>query len=375
MMIDFKGLNRGFCFVQYTNSSDAEKAITDLDNYEIVPGRRIGVVKSVDNSRLFLRGIPLDKTEQDILTEIETITDGVTKVQLGPNSGTAEMKKNRGFAYVEYQSHKAACLARRKLVSSSIRMWGRNVHVDWALDGLEVKTLHVQNISPKSSHEDLKRIFNEVSQNGVEYVKIIRKYAFIQFVTRELAMNARLALEGQEVDGAKVRINWARPVNAHNGKNNFSRKRSPSPPRSKFRNNRNQIPREKLNHPVVTNSIATSDQRAYGYPDNFDPRSNDPQRELHFMCVSQGWAEPIYIPIAIRQGQSLYYGCKVVVPHPMGQREYQTQNYYFNAVDAKTAAAEGLLRVLQGLVRPVLVALPNHYGHNVGRGPREAYNW
>ena len=41
-------------------------------------------------------------------------------------------KKNRGFAFLEYESHKSASQAKRKLSSSRIKFWGRDILVDWA---------------------------------------------------------------------------------------------------------------------------------------------------------------------------------------------------------------------------------------------------
>lgn len=42
------------------------------------------------------------------------MTDGVVDVIMYPSS--TDKSKNRGFAFVEYKSHKAAAMARRKLI-------------------------------------------------------------------------------------------------------------------------------------------------------------------------------------------------------------------------------------------------------------------
>lgn len=44
----------------------------------------------------------------------------------------ADKTKNRGFAFVEYESHRSAAVARRKCISSRLQLWGKNVAVDWA---------------------------------------------------------------------------------------------------------------------------------------------------------------------------------------------------------------------------------------------------
>ena len=48
------------------------------------------------------------------LSEMSKLTDGVTLVHL--YSHPIDKSKTRGYAFVEYESHRAAALARRKLV-------------------------------------------------------------------------------------------------------------------------------------------------------------------------------------------------------------------------------------------------------------------
>lgn len=82
LMMDLNGENRGFAFVTFANPTDAAKAIQQLNRYEIRPKRFIGVIKSLDNCRLFVGGIPKDKTEEDIRAEMSHLTDGVVRVIL-----------------------------------------------------------------------------------------------------------------------------------------------------------------------------------------------------------------------------------------------------------------------------------------------------
>jgi RNA recognition motif-containing protein len=73
LMMDFSGSNRGYGFVMYSSPETADLAVKKLNNYEIREGRRIGVVKSVNNCRLFIGGLPSDKSEDDI--KCVSITD------------------------------------------------------------------------------------------------------------------------------------------------------------------------------------------------------------------------------------------------------------------------------------------------------------
>ncbi len=81
-------------------------------------GRLLGVCASVDNCRLFVGGIPKTKKREEILTEMKKVTDGVMDVIVYPSA--ADKTKNRGFAFVEYDSHRAAAMARRKLLPGNI---------------------------------------------------------------------------------------------------------------------------------------------------------------------------------------------------------------------------------------------------------------
>uniref|UniRef100_A0A0S7EKN9 RBM46 n=1 Tax=Poeciliopsis prolifica TaxID=188132 RepID=A0A0S7EKN9_9TELE len=80
-----------------------------LDNCEVRPGKFIGVCVSLDNCRLFIGSIPKDKKKEEIMEEMKKVTDGVVDVIVYPSS--MDKSRNRGFAFVEYESHKAAAMA------------------------------------------------------------------------------------------------------------------------------------------------------------------------------------------------------------------------------------------------------------------------
>jgi len=68
--------------------------------------------------------------QDEILEEMRKVTDGVANVIVYANA--ADKTKNRGFAFVEYESHRAAAMARRKLLPGRIQLWGHQIAVDWA---------------------------------------------------------------------------------------------------------------------------------------------------------------------------------------------------------------------------------------------------
>lgn len=136
LMMDFSGSNRGYCFVMYTKRDDAKRAVRELNNFEIRKGRFLGVCLSVDNCRLFVGGIPKNKQRHEIRTEMKKVTEGVVDVIVYPSA--TDKAKNRGFAFVEYESHRAAAMARRKLIPGRIQLWGHQIAVDWAEPEQEV---------------------------------------------------------------------------------------------------------------------------------------------------------------------------------------------------------------------------------------------
>jgi Q family heterogeneous nuclear ribonucleoprotein R len=131
LMMDFSGSNRGFGFVRYTNPCEANRAVKKLNNYEVRPRRFIGVVKSVDNCRLFVGGLPKNKSKEDIADELKKYVEGITDVIL--YSGVVDKTKTRGFAFVEFQNHQSAAVARRMLIPGRLLLWGNEVKIDWAV--------------------------------------------------------------------------------------------------------------------------------------------------------------------------------------------------------------------------------------------------
>lgn len=218
MMMDFNGNNRGYAFVTFCNKQEAKNAIRQLNNFEIRDGRLLGVCASVDNCRLFVGGIPKAKKREEILAEMQKVTDGVVDVIVYPSA--ADKAKNRGFAFVEYGSHRAAAMARRKLLPGRIQLWGHPIAVDWAEPEVEVdedtmssvKILYVRNLMLSTTEETIEKEFNNIKPGSVERVKKIRDYAFVHFNNREDAVEAMKVLNGKLLDGSPIEVTLAKPV-------------------------------------------------------------------------------------------------------------------------------------------------------------------
>ncbi|CAL8241359.1 unnamed protein product [Merluccius merluccius] len=223
LMMEFSGENRGYAFVMYTNREMAQKAIHMLDNYEIRAGKFIGVCVSLDNCRLFVGSLPKDKKKEEIMEEMKKVTDGVVDVIVYPSA--TDKNRNRGFAFVEYESHKAAAMARRKLIPETLQLWGLNIQVDWAEPEKDVdeetmqrvRVLYVRNLMLSTSEETLQEEFSRGRRGSVERVKKLTDYAFVHYRSRQDALDALRLMDGALIDGALVAVSLAKPAGGREG--------------------------------------------------------------------------------------------------------------------------------------------------------------
>ncbi|XP_023317384.1 heterogeneous nuclear ribonucleoprotein Q isoform X2 [Trichogramma pretiosum] len=215
MMDPMTGTNRGYAFITFTNREAAQQAVRELDNYEIKPGKSLKVNISVPNLRLFVGNIPKSKGKEEILDEFGKLTAGLTEVII--YSSPDDKKKNRGFCFLEYESHKAASLAKRRLGTGRMKVWGCDIIVDWADPQEEpdeqtmskVRVLYVRNLTQDCSEEKLKECFEQ--HGKIERVKKIKDYAFIHFEDRDCAVKAMRELNNKEMGGSHIEVSLAKP--------------------------------------------------------------------------------------------------------------------------------------------------------------------
>lgn len=135
LMIDFSGFNRGYAFITYEDSEQAEMAVKYLNNFLIRPNHRIGVYKSVDNRRLFVGGIPEEKTREEVKMALEYYVEGLVDIIMYPSHSVDQTRIcNRGYVFAEFKTHRSAAIARR-LLNFDVKLWSdapAPVYVDWA---------------------------------------------------------------------------------------------------------------------------------------------------------------------------------------------------------------------------------------------------
>ncbi|XP_077426868.1 RNA-binding protein 47 isoform X10 [Vanacampus margaritifer] len=316
LMMDFDGKNRGYAFVMYTEKHEAKRAVRELNNYEVRPGRLLGVCSSVDNCRLFIGGIPKTKKREEILEEVSKVTEGVLDVIV--YASAADKMKNRGFAFVEYESHRAAAMARRKLMPGRIQLWGHQIAVDWAEPEIDVdedvmetvKILYVRNLMMETSEETIKQVFSQWNPGCVERVKKIRDYAFVHFTSRDDAVLAMDHLNGTEVEGSCIEVTLAKPVD----KEQYSRQKA-----SKGVSAAPEAPQQNYVYQCDPYTLAY-----YGYPYN---TLIGPNRD---------------------------YFVKVALPTLAGQYPV------FSAAPAAKLMEEGKMHAVEHLINPLAMQHPEH---------------
>ncbi|KAG8237069.1 hypothetical protein J437_LFUL005176 [Ladona fulva] len=227
---------------------------------------------SVPNLRLFVGNIPKSKGKEEITEEFGKLTAGLTEVII--YSSPDDKKKNRGFCFLEYESHKAASLAKRRLGTGRIKVWGCDIIVDWADPQEEpdeetmskVKVLYVRNLTVHCTEESLKDSFE--AYGNVERVKKIKDYAFIHFEDRVNALKAMEELNGQEMGGANIEVSLAKPPSDKKKKEEISH-RSPSPSLHTARHMRHRppVPGAHMIRAAIARGDYDVDFEYYGYGD------------------------------------------------------------------------------------------------------------
>ncbi|XP_051911803.1 probable RNA-binding protein 46 isoform X2 [Hippocampus zosterae] len=212
LMMEFTGDNRGYAFVM----EEALIAIQMLNKYEVRPGKFLGVCATLNNCRLFLGCIPKDKSKEEIMEEIKKVTDGLRDVTVCSSSSGAG--KHRGFAFLEYETHKAAALARKELIAIR-HLWGQTHWVNWAkpdkhgkrANAQHVMVAHVRNLSPSTTEETLQRECERVKAGAVMHVKKFTTHAFLHFDLHKDAVAVTSSMNGTTIDGCVVEVSLVKP--------------------------------------------------------------------------------------------------------------------------------------------------------------------
>ena len=114
------------------------------------------------------------------------------------DTGRAEGQQNRGFVFVEFESHMEAAHVKKNLLNRTITLFNRYYqNVDWA-DPINtpddstmatVKNLYVKGWTEARTETEIKAMFEPFG--ALEKVKKINNYSFVHFMQRENALKGK----------------------------------------------------------------------------------------------------------------------------------------------------------------------------------------
>lgn len=132
IMMDFHGNNRGYAYIKYTNENDAMKAKQIMNHFFIKPKRLLEIQNSYDKCRLFVGNLPKELTKDEIEIELRKIFPKLKTVVLHNRIQDNNYQGNRGFAFIDFPTHKDALEVKKLTSPGRIRKWDRDLKIVWA---------------------------------------------------------------------------------------------------------------------------------------------------------------------------------------------------------------------------------------------------
>nr|CAD1829867.1 unnamed protein product [Ananas comosus var. bracteatus] len=212
--------NKGYAFVTFRTKELAAKAIRDLRNAEF-KGKKIKCSTSQAKHRLFIGNVPRNWTKDDLKKVVSEVGPGVINVDLMKDPQNSS--RNRGFAFIEYYNHGCAEYSRKKMSMPKFKLDSNAPTVSWAdprsgdsSSSSQVKAVYVKNLPKNVTQDQLIKLFE---RHG-EITKVVlpppkpgheKRYAFVHFKERSMAMKALKNTEKYELDGDVLDCSLAKP--------------------------------------------------------------------------------------------------------------------------------------------------------------------
>lgn len=210
--------HRGFAFIKLANEQDQQLILEKINGYEIRPNRHLKLTIYKPNRSLYVANIPKSIGADQLREEFGKILQGIANVVVyRPISNCRIGDQNRGFCFLEFESHEMARAAKRKLEQDPKRIFANAVFVDWA-DSLDtpsdevmqsVRVLYVRNIHETVTESQLEQVFSPFGE--IQRVKRIKNFAFIHFLNRCDALNAMKSLQNLQLCGEILSISLSYP--------------------------------------------------------------------------------------------------------------------------------------------------------------------
>jgi len=203
VIVDKEGYNRGFGFVTFCDKESARNAVNTYSGYRI-HGRRIVCNLNVQFTKLYVGGIPKDKTREQIFAAFSSEVDKLTDVVIQDPDEVGPNNQNRGFCFLEFDCYFDAAAARRKLMNqrSAISAWDnyRKFKVDWAIPlenpdeavANRSTVILVQKLNDSINQGDLHEKFGKYGS-----IKSCNKTGSHAFITYQERSSAESAVEAE----------------------------------------------------------------------------------------------------------------------------------------------------------------------------------
>ncbi|KAG8287582.1 putative RNA-binding protein 46 [Homalodisca vitripennis] len=224
LMVRYDGQNKGFGFMLFSSPEEAERAVHKENGRPLHSVDRtwnLKVCLSKDNRRLFIGRIPKTLSKAQLCGVVSCLTEGFKKAFLYKDWEFPTL--NRGFAFLEYDTHHHATKAKITLTRCLPENLRTNeVIVNWAIPepSIEkkimdkVKKVFIRGLRLKTTCEHIRKVVSDAigSEVNLNDVKKSRDYAFVHFTTRKATMAALKQLDGTVIDGVEVEVLLARPL-------------------------------------------------------------------------------------------------------------------------------------------------------------------
>ncbi|XP_066255892.1 APOBEC1 complementation factor-like [Euwallacea similis] len=213
-------LNRGFGYVTYMNKVQARRAMEVL---KTKPFQRtfLSFQMSIDNCRIFISGIPTEKTKDEIWHTFINRYNVTNIADVLIFKNYTDPDQSRGFCFLEFKTHEEASYFRAKYWDK-LFMFGKKLVVDWALPVLEtensqmenVKILFLRNLDVALHSDVFANQIHQLVENRacVDKIYKFKDYAYIHLNTRVQA-EALLKKLQKVYANTLVEIQFAKPPN------------------------------------------------------------------------------------------------------------------------------------------------------------------
>lgn len=217
--------------------------LVEEEQSSVVPANAIKGGRETSDKVLYVGNLDKSITE-DVLKQYFQVGGPIANVKIMMDKNN----NNVNYAFVEYHQSHDANIALQTLNGKQVE--NTVVKINWAFQSQQVSpdeetfNLFVGDLNVDVDDETLRNSFKEFPSYVQAHVMWdmqtggSRGYGFVSFSDQENAQTAMDVMQGQELNGRSLRINWAskRENNNNNNHNNgFHQRRNNSGPRGGFR--------------------------------------------------------------------------------------------------------------------------------------------